>query len=104
MSKCCSYVIVLWRCFTDSRLGSSPYSSHRLRSCDTTTPGSPTVPGSSKGLPTSDIGLTTPNVNDGVCCLSLGNYVPRESKASPNVDINVFTITLILEIKHIYIF
>jgi hypothetical protein len=39
-----------------------------------------------------------------VCCLFSRNYVQRESEASPNVDINVFTKTLILEIKHIYIY
>jgi hypothetical protein len=48
-----------------------------------------------------DLGLTTPNVNDGVYYLPSGNCVPGESEASPNVDINVFTKTLILEIKHI---
>jgi len=64
--------------------------------------GSPIVPGSSKGLSTGDFDLTTPNVNDGVCCISSGNYVPGESEASLNVDINVFTKTLILEIKHIF--
>ncbi len=64
--------------------------------------GSPIVPGSSKGLSTGDFDLTTPNVNDGVCCISSGNYVPGESEASLNVDINVFTKTLILKIKHIF--
>jgi len=62
------------------------------------------VPGSSKGLSTGGVGLTTPNVNDGVGCLFSGNCVPRESGASPNVDINVFTKTLILEIEHIFYF
>jgi hypothetical protein len=77
-------------------------SSRRLCSYDITTFGSLTVPGSSKGLSTGDLGLITPNVNDGVCCLSLGNCVPEESKASPNVDINVFTKIVFLEIKHIF--
>jgi hypothetical protein len=76
----------------------------RLRSCDTTTFGSPTIPCSSKGLSACDLSLATPNVNDGVCCLSSGNYVLGESKASPNIDINVFSKTLILQIKHIYIY
>ncbi len=102
MSKCCSCVIILWRCLGGSELGWGPNSSRRLRSYDTTTLGSPTVPGSSKGLSTGGVGLATPNVNDGVGCLSSGNCVPGESGASPNVDINVFTKTLILEIKHIY--
>jgi len=34
----------------------------------------------------------------------LGNCVPGESEASPNVDINVFTKTPILEIKRIFFF
>ncbi len=47
---------------------------------------------------------TTLNVNNGVCCLSFKNYVPGESKASPNVDINVLFKIVVLEIKHIFIF
>jgi hypothetical protein len=101
MNKCCSCVIVLWRCLVSSGSSWGLDSSRRLHSCDTTTLGSPTVPSSSKGLSIGDLSLETRNVNDGVCCLSLGNYVPGESEASPNVDINVFTKTLILEIKHI---
>ncbi len=104
MTKCCSCVIVLWRCLAGSESGWGPDSSCRLHSCDTTTLGSPTILGSSKGLSTGDLGLTTPNVKDGVCCLSSGNYVPGESEASPSVDINVFSKTLIQEIKHIFIF
>jgi hypothetical protein len=59
----------------------------------------PPILGSSKALSTYDLGLAIPNVKDGVCCLSSGNCVPRESETSPNVDINVFTKTLIQEIK-----
>jgi hypothetical protein len=66
--------------------------SRLLRSCDTGTLGSPIAPGSSKGLSTGVLGLVTPNVKDGVYCLSLGNYVPGESEAFPNVDINVFSL------------
>jgi hypothetical protein len=95
MSKCYSYVIIFWHCLAGSKSGWGPDSSCRLRSCDTTTVGSPTVPGSSKGLSIGDLGLTSLNINDGVYCLSLKNCVPGESKASPNVDINVFTKTLI---------
>ncbi len=102
MSKCCSYVIVLWHYLTGSGSSWGLDSSRRLHNYDTITPGSSIVPGSSKGLLTGDLGLTTLNVNDGVCCLFSGNYIPRESKAFLNVDINVFTKTLILEIKHIY--
>ncbi len=102
MYKCCSCVIVLWCCLGGFESGWSPDSSCHLRSCDTTTLGSPTVPSFSKGLSTCDLNLATPNVNDGVYCLSSGNYVPGESEASPNVDINVFTKTLLLKIKHIY--
>jgi hypothetical protein len=102
MSKHCSCVIILWHCFASSRLGWSPNSSCRLRSCDTTRPSSLTVPGSTKGFSTCDLGLTTLNVNDGVYCLSSGNCVPGELEASLNVDINFFTKTLILEIKHIF--
>jgi selenocysteine-specific translation elongation factor len=58
----------------------------------------------SKGLSIGDLGLVTLNVKDGVCCLSSRNYVSGESEASPNIDINVFTKTLILEIKHIYLY
>jgi hypothetical protein len=101
MSKCYFCVIVLWCCIASFESGWSLDSSRRLRSCDTITLGSPTIPGSSKGLSTGDLSLTTPNLNDGVYCLSSGNYVLRESEASPNIDINVFTKTFILEIKHI---
>jgi hypothetical protein len=102
MSNCCSCVIILWRHLAGSESCWGPDSSRCLHSCDTTTFSSPTVLGSSKGLSTCDLGLTSPNVNDGVCCLSSGNYVPGQSKVSPNIDINVFTKTLILEIKHIF--
>jgi hypothetical protein len=44
--------------------------------------------GFSISLSTSELGLTTPNVNDGVCYVSFGNYVPGESKDFLNVDIN----------------
>jgi hypothetical protein len=54
-------------------------------------------------LSTRELGPTTPNVSDGVCCLSSGNCLLGELEASPNVDINVLYKTLILKIKHIYI-
>jgi hypothetical protein len=64
--------------------------------------------GSSIGLVTSlskhELGLTTPNVSDGVCCLSFGNCLLRELEASLNVDISVLSKTLILKIKHTYIY
>jgi len=44
-----------------------------------------------------NLGLAILSVKDGVCCLSSRNCVPGESEASPNVDINVFTKTLIQE-------
>ncbi len=107
MSKCYFSVIVLWCCLVGFRSSWGLNSSRHLRSCDTTTLGSPTIPSSSIGLSTSlsigDFGLTTFNVNDGVYCLSSGNCVRGESKASPNVDINVLTKTLILKIKHIFL-
>ncbi len=102
MSKCYSCLIVLWRYLVGFESGWGPDSSHHLRSCDTTTLGSPIVPGSSKGLLTCYLRQSTPNVKDGVYCLSSGNCVLGESEASPNVDINVFIKTLILETKHIY--
>jgi hypothetical protein len=42
--------------------------------------GSPTIPSSSIGLSINKLGPTTLNVNDGVCCLSSTNYVPRNQK------------------------
>jgi hypothetical protein len=98
MSICCSGVIVLWCYLAGSGSGWGPDSSRRLRSCDTTTLGSPIVLGSLIGLSTGALDLVTPNVNDGVYCLFLRNYVPGES----NVNINVLTKTLILEIRHIF--
>jgi len=103
MSKYCSGMIILWHCLASFRSGRGPDSSHLLCSCDTTTFGSPTVPSSLIGFSIGDLSLAIPNVNDGVCYLSSGNYVPRESEASPNVDINVLTKILILEIKHIFL-
>jgi hypothetical protein len=53
---------------------------------------------------TCELGLTTLNVNDGVHYLYFGNLVLGELEAFPNLDINVLFKTLILEIKHIFIF
>jgi len=107
MNKCCSNVITFWCYLINSGLGWGLDFFCRLCSCDTTTLGSPTIPGFSIGLSTNlltnEFGLTIPNVSDGVCCLSFGNYVPRESKAFSNVDINVLSKTLILKIKHIFL-
>jgi hypothetical protein len=105
MNKCCFGVIILWCCFVGSGSCWGPNSSRHLCNCDTTTFGSPTVPNFSIGLSislsTGDFGLATPNVNDRVFYLSSGNCVSGESEASPNVDINVLTKTLILK-KNIY--
>jgi hypothetical protein len=70
--------------------------------------GSPIIASSSKGLSTSlstcELGPTTPNVNDGACCLFFGNYLSRELKVSLNIDISVLLKTLVLKIKHVFIF
>jgi hypothetical protein len=49
------------------------------------------------------IGPITTNVNDGQC-LFFEIYVPREMEASFNVDINVLLETLVLTLKHIFIY
>jgi hypothetical protein len=67
---------------------------------------SPTVLGFSIYLSinfsTCQFGSITPNVSDGVCCLSFKNCVLGESKASPNIDANVLFKTLTLKIKHLF--
>jgi hypothetical protein len=112
MSKCCYGVITLWCYLVNSGSDWGLDFFCRLCSCDTTTLGSPIIPGFSIGLSTnlstnilaSEFVLIIPNVSDGVCCLYSRNYVPGESKAFPNVDINVLSKTLILKIKHIYFY
>ncbi len=107
MSKCCYDVITLWCCFVGLRSSWDFEYSCCLCSYETNTLGSPMVLSSSIGLSTSfstcELGLTIPNVSDGVCCLFFRNYVPRESKDFFNIDINVLFKTLVLEIKHIFI-
>ncbi len=49
------------------------------------------------------IGPITLNVNDGQC-LSFEIYVPGELEASFNVDISVLLKTLVLTLRHIYLF
>jgi hypothetical protein len=106
MSKCFYGVIIFWHYLACSRLGWSLDSPRHLCSCDTNTLGSPIALGSSIDLTTSlltnEFGPTAFNVNDGVRCLYFGNYVSRELKASPNVDINALSKTLILKIKHLF--
>jgi hypothetical protein len=107
MNKCWYGVIIFWHCLASSRSSwSLDFSCRHLRNYDINTLGSLTVPGSSISLSISlsiiELGLTTPNVNDGVCYLFSGNYVPRELEHSLNIDINVSSKTLILKIYHIY--
>jgi hypothetical protein len=107
MNKCYYGVMTFWCCFTGSRLDWSPNSSRHLCSYYINTLGSPINLGSSIGfstsLSTNELGLTTPNVNDGVCCLFCRYYVLGESKASPNIDISVLFKTLILKIKKLFL-
>jgi hypothetical protein len=49
------------------------------------------------------LGPITSNVNDGQC-LSFEIYVPRELEASFNVDVSVLPETLVLTLRHIYLF
>jgi hypothetical protein len=107
LNKCYYDKITLWWYLVSFELSWGPDSSRRLRSCDNNTLGSPVVLGSSIGLSTNlstcKLGLTIPNVSDGVCCLSFGNCASKELEASPNVDISVLSKTLILKIKHIFL-
>jgi hypothetical protein len=93
MNKCYFGVITFWHYFANSESSWNLDFSHRLRNCDTNTFGSPTILSSSIGLSTSlstsNFSPTILNVNDGVYCLSFENYVPRESEASLNININI---------------
>jgi hypothetical protein len=108
MNKCCPSGITLWCCFASSGSSWDLDYSHHLCSYDASTLGSPIVLGFLIGLLTSlSIGELSPtifNVSDGVCCVFSRNYVPRESEAFHNVAIIVLFKTLVLEIKHIFIF
>jgi hypothetical protein len=88
MNKCYG-VITFWCCLAGFRVGWGLDSSHYLHSYDINIFSSLIILGYLIGLLIGELDLTTLNVSDGVYCLSSGNYVPRESKASFNVDINV---------------
>jgi len=108
MNKCYSNVINFLHYFAGSMSCWGPNFSCHLCNYDTNTLGSPIISSASKGLSTSlstcELGPITPNVSDGVCCLFFRNYVPRNLKASPNVDICVLLKTLALKKKHVFIF
>jgi len=99
MSKCCSSVITFWCYFAGLKSSRNPDSSHHLHNCDTNTLGSPIIPTFSIGISTCELGLTSLDVNDGVCCLPSKNCVLVESKASRKIDVSVLFKTLSLKIK-----
>ncbi len=100
MNECYYGVITFWRCLASLGLGWGSDSSYHLHNYDINTLSSLIILayliGLSINLSIGELGLTTLNASDGVCCLSFGNCVPRESKASFNVDISVLFKTLVL--------
>jgi hypothetical protein len=101
MNKCCFSVITLWHYFACSKLNCGPNFFHCLCSCDTNTFGSHIVLNSVIGLSisllTCEFDPTILIINDGVCCLYSKNYVSKESKAFPNIDIIILFKTLVLK-------
>jgi len=107
MNKCCFDVITIWHCFSGSGSDWGLIFSHYLCSYNINTFSSFIISSSSTSLSTSvsigKLGPLIPNVNDGQC-LSFEIYVPWELETSLNVDVSVLLKTLILTLKHIFIY
>jgi hypothetical protein len=101
MSKCCYGMITLSCYFVSSKLSWGLDSFCCICSSDTNTFGPLTILGSSIGLSINKFSRIILNVSDGICYLFFGNYVPRELKVSPIIDINVLVKTSVL---YIYVY
>jgi hypothetical protein len=89
MNKCCYGMITLSCYFVSSKLSWGLDSFFCICSSDTNTFGPLTILGSSIGISINKFSRIILNVSDGICYLFFGNYVPRELKVSPIIDINV---------------